>query len=82
VKPLAPCRKIIGNVKKNTMKCEQICFEGKIHHLLCHVPPDLLLDGSASRIARECSGGRIKFPQLISFYHCSPCSYINQGDEQ
>jgi hypothetical protein len=39
--------------KKNTSKYEQRCLEGQIHSLLRQVPPDLLLDGSAGRLARE-----------------------------
>jgi hypothetical protein len=35
------------------IKHGQIYFEGQILHFLHQVPPDLLLDGSAGRIARE-----------------------------
>jgi hypothetical protein len=38
---------------KNPFKALERYFEGQIHNILQQVPPDLLLDGSASTIARD-----------------------------
>jgi hypothetical protein len=45
-------------VKKKKHMVEKIC------HSLCPDPPDLLLDGSAGRIARERFGGWIRSVSL------------------
>jgi hypothetical protein len=50
VKPSGP-RKILSHVK--TSKYEQGYFGGQIHNFLHQVLPDLLLDDSTVRIARE-----------------------------
>jgi hypothetical protein len=47
----APFRNFYG-IKKS-LTYEKRYFEGHIHNFLRQVPPDLLLDESASRIARE-----------------------------
>jgi hypothetical protein len=52
VKPSAPCRKILRQVKI-TSKCEQRYFEGQIYHFLHQVTSVLLLDDSDGRIVRE-----------------------------
>jgi hypothetical protein len=52
VRPEAPCRKILWHVE-NHFEYEQRYFEEHIHNFHRDVPPDLLLDYSAGRIARE-----------------------------
>jgi hypothetical protein len=55
VKPSAPCREILWHIKK---VCEyERYFVDTVHNFLCPDPPELLLDGSIGRIAREHSGG-------------------------
>jgi hypothetical protein len=56
VKPEAPCHKILWHVK-DLYKVRKGYFIDKIHHFLCPNAPDLLLDDSVGRIAREHSGG-------------------------
>jgi hypothetical protein len=76
VKPEAPCRKILGHTKTSTSM--KVIFRSQNPSFPRPDPPDLLLDNSACRIARERSGGRIRsFPQLTSWttvfhVHISP----------
>jgi hypothetical protein len=67
IKPEAPCRKILRHVKE-LYEYEINRSWTKCSHFLRRDHPDLLLDGSACRIARERSGGRIvgTFPQSTS----------------
>jgi hypothetical protein len=54
--------------------------DSKVKFLLCQVPADLLLGGSASRISRERSGELVRsFSLSVSFHHGSQCSYITWG---
>jgi hypothetical protein len=47
-----PCRKILLHIKI-TSKYGQRYFEGQSYHFLCQVPPDLVVDDCACRIATE-----------------------------
>jgi hypothetical protein len=51
VKPETPC-KFLWHVKE-LYECERNISYTKIYHFLSLDPPDLLLDDSAGRIARE-----------------------------
>jgi hypothetical protein len=63
-------------VCKTITKQEQRYFEDEIHKFLLQVPPDLLLDDSAGRIAIELWWTNEEFPLPITFHRGSPCSYI------
>jgi hypothetical protein len=73
IKPEAPCRKILWHTKR--YKCKQIL---RRESLLFPSPRSyLLLDGSASRIARDRSVGRIgEFFPVYIIHPGYPCSYI------
>jgi transcription elongation factor GreA-like protein len=70
--------KILWHVR-NHFSANKDASKAKIHNFLCQVPPDLLVDGSAGRMSRECSDGQISFLLLISFHHGSLCTHITWG---
>jgi hypothetical protein len=57
-------------------------FRDKIHHFLRINPPDLLLDDSAGRIARQHSGGRIRNFPPVDIIPPWLSMLISPGDEQ
>jgi hypothetical protein len=69
---------------KRTLQVWKKYFVSKMHHFLCPDPPNLLLDGSACRPARVCSGGQTgSFPQQTSstmkfrvFCDIALCSHV------
>jgi hypothetical protein len=67
---------------KNNFEYEQIYFEDEIHLSLRQVPPDLLLDGSAGRIARElwCTNREYSPVDIIPPWFCMLMYHL--GDKQ
>jgi hypothetical protein len=77
VKALAPCRYILQHITE--VYENETTFLEKIQHFLLLSPPDLLLDASAGKITKECSGGRIRVFPVDIIPPLSPGSYITGG---
>jgi hypothetical protein len=75
VKLSAPCRRILRRAK-DLYEYEKRYFVDKIRNFIRPNLPDLLLDGSAGRIAGDIWWTNQSFPLSTSFHHGSPNSYI------